>query len=88
MERTRSGRIRKKSSMLVDYDTPEKLQNEPDSNEDQGETSTAEELLESLDSLVESHFSDSLASTIVSSNGALHLSIWAQPRCAADVESN
>ena len=39
-----------------------------------------QDMLEALDSLVESHFGDSLASSIVATNSSIYLSIWKQPQ--------
>ena len=44
---------------------------------------TTQDVLEALDSLVESQFSDSLASSIVATNTSLYLSVWKQPRTQA-----
>ena len=46
-------------------------------------TST-QDILEALDSLVESHFGDSLASSIVATNTSLFLSVWKQPQTQTD----
>ena len=77
MDVSRSGRVRKKSSLLLDYDTAENVQAEDITIKTK--EMSPEEVLESLDGLVESNFSDSLASTIVNAGKALYLSIWKQP---------
>ena len=79
MDVSRSGRVRKKSSLLVDYDTAENVQLPAEDNLTKAAETSTEELLESLDGLVESNFSDSLASTIVNAGESLYLSIWKQP---------
>ena len=76
---SRSGRVRKKSSLLADYDTAEGLQIQIEENSTKNSGTSTEELLESLDGLVESNFRDSLASTIVSTGESLYLSVWKQP---------
>ena len=77
MDVSRSGRVRKKSSLLLDYDTAENVQAED--NATKPKELEPGEVLESLDGLVESNFSDSLASTIVNAGETLYLSVWKQP---------
>ena len=80
MDVSRSGRRRKKSSLLVDFDTTEASQNAIDENVLKPLEISPEEILEGLDGLVEENFRDSLASTIVTTGKSLYLSIWKQPQ--------
>ena len=75
MDVSRSGRRRKKSSLLVDFDTTEASQNATDENVLKSLEISPEEILEGLDGLVEENFRDSLASTIVTTGKSLYLSI-------------
>ena len=79
MDVSRSGRLRKKPSLLNDYDTAENSQVHLEELPRKGSDTSTEEVLESLDSLVESNFNETLASTIVNSRESLYLSIWKQP---------
>ena len=77
MDVSRAGRVRKKSSALLDYDVSKN--SEVQNDEHEIEVASEESLLKSVSSLVESNFKDSLTSTIVKTGDSLYLSIWKSP---------